>query len=61
MSPFIIGATKSISRVLYLAVIYLGCALPQQLSATSKRLAEQAYVSYHGFAPNRVYMAVRSP
>lgn len=53
-------ATGSISRVLSRATIYLDDALPRRSSHLSK--ARRAGVSLSvGVAPDRVYMAVRSP
>ena len=48
------GASKSVSRVLYLTVIYLGAALPLR-SRHLPEAAGQAVCFHHGVAPDRVY------
>ena len=46
--------SKTVSRVLYLTVIYLGAPLPAR-SSHLLRTAGPAYLSSHGVAPDRVY------
>ena len=55
-----IYASKSVSRVLYRTVIYLGLALPPS-SVPPPRDSRAGYVSLHGVASDRVYTAVMSP
>ncbi len=54
------GATKTVSRVLFSAVIYLGPPLPEG-SSHLLGTAGPACVSPHGVAPNRVYSIGQSP
>ena len=53
-------SSKTVSRVLYLTVIYLGGLLPDR----SSHLLEDGragLVSSHGVAPDRVYSIGQSP
>ena len=53
-------ASKTVSRVLYLTVIYLGASLPVR-SSHLLRTAGPACLSSHGVAPDRVYSIGQSP
>ena len=55
-----ISASRTVSRVLYLTVIYLDGLLPDR-SSHLLRTAGPACVSSHGVAPDRVYSIGQSP
>ena len=54
------GTSKTVSRVLYLTVIYLDTLLPE-CSSHLPRTAGPAMCPHHGVAPDRVYSIGQSP
>jgi len=56
----VFGASKPVSRILFKAAIYLGPLLPMG-SSHLLRAAGQAFMLFHGVAPDRVYSDGLSP